>query len=92
MTEWDGSPHACQFVLYPMTEISPENCHLPGAHCGATVKHRSRVRQDPTQPNLRQVHLIHEGVPPEDFTLREQDEVAIKISGIGELRNPVTVV
>lgn len=29
------------------------------AHCGATVKHRSRVRQDPSQPNLRQVHLIH---------------------------------
>jgi len=29
------------------------------AHCGATVKHRSRVRRDPTQPNLRQVHLIH---------------------------------
>jgi MOSC domain-containing protein YiiM len=29
------------------------------AHCGALVKHRSRVRQDPTQPNLRQVHLIH---------------------------------
>jgi MOSC domain-containing protein YiiM len=30
------------------------------AHQGITVKHRSRVRQDPTQPNLRQVHLIHE--------------------------------
>lgn len=29
------------------------------AHSGQTVKHRSRVRQDPTQPNLRQVHLIH---------------------------------
>lgn len=29
------------------------------AHMGETVKHRSRVRQDPTQPNLRQVHLIH---------------------------------
>ncbi|MFI6060734.1 MOSC domain-containing protein [Streptomyces sp. NPDC051286] len=29
-------------------------------HAGATVKHRSRVAQDPTQPNLRQVHLIHE--------------------------------
>jgi MOSC domain-containing protein YiiM len=28
------------------------------AHCGATVKHRSRVAVDPTQPNLRQVHLI----------------------------------
>jgi MOSC domain-containing protein YiiM len=29
------------------------------AHCGVTVKHRSRVAQDPTQPNLRQIHLIH---------------------------------
>jgi MOSC domain-containing protein YiiM len=29
------------------------------AHNGATVKHRSRVAKDPTQPNLRQVHLIH---------------------------------
>lgn len=26
-------------------------------HSGETVKHRSRVRADPTQPNLRQVHL-----------------------------------
>ncbi len=29
------------------------------AHSGETVKHRSRVARDPTQPNLRQVHLIH---------------------------------
>ena len=29
------------------------------AHCGVMVKHRSRVAQDPNQPNLRQVHLIH---------------------------------
>ncbi len=29
------------------------------AHAGKTVKHRSRVVKDPTQPNLRQVHLIH---------------------------------
>ncbi len=29
------------------------------AHMGETVKHRSRVAVDPTQPNLRQVHLIH---------------------------------
>jgi hypothetical protein len=28
------------------------------AHLGVTVQHRSRVAQDPTQPNLRQVHLI----------------------------------
>ncbi|MCC6315606.1 MAG: MOSC domain-containing protein [Thermomicrobiales bacterium] len=38
---------------------------LPGlgvagdAHAGETVKHRSRVARDPTQPNLRQVHLLH---------------------------------
>lgn len=29
------------------------------AHQGATVKHRSRVARDPSQANLRQVHLIH---------------------------------
>ena len=29
------------------------------AHLGETVKHRSRVARDPSQPNLRQVHLIH---------------------------------
>jgi MOSC domain len=29
------------------------------AHLGQTVKHRSRVRRDPSRPNLRQVHLIH---------------------------------
>lgn len=29
------------------------------AHAGVTVQHRSRVARDPSQPNLRQVHLIH---------------------------------
>ena len=29
------------------------------AHCGANVKHRSRVARNPAQPNVRQVHLIH---------------------------------
>lgn len=29
------------------------------AHAGRTVQHLSRVKRDPTQPNLRQVHLIH---------------------------------
>ena len=28
------------------------------AHAGVTVRHRSRVAVDPSQPNLRQVHLI----------------------------------
>ena len=45
------------------------NCHqiklLEGlgiegdAHLGVFVKHRSRVKKNPTTPNLRQVHLIH---------------------------------
>ena len=29
------------------------------AHQGVTVQHLSRIARDPTQPNLRQVHLIH---------------------------------
>lgn len=29
------------------------------AHAGVRVQHRSRVAADPTQPNLRQLHLIH---------------------------------
>lgn len=28
-------------------------------HAGATVRHRSRAARDPSQPNRRQVHLIH---------------------------------
>ncbi|MCW2310057.1 MOSC domain-containing protein [Rhodobium gokarnense] len=46
-------------------ELQPEIALVAGMgvagdpHAGVTVKHRSRVRKDPTQPNLRQVHLIH---------------------------------
>ena len=44
------------------------------AHSGVTVKHRSRVAKDPTQPNLRQVHLIHaellDEVAGKGFTLK----------------------
>lgn len=29
------------------------------AHAGPTVQHRSRFARNPSQPNLRQVHLIH---------------------------------
>ena len=31
-------------------------------------------------------------VPPESFTLAEKDEIAIEISGVGSLKNPVVVV
>lgn len=47
------------------------------AHAGRTVKHRSRVAQNPDQPNLRQVHLIHaellEELAGRGFTLRPGD-------------------
>jgi len=47
------------------------------AHAGAQVKHRSRVAADPTQPNLRQVHLMHselfEQVAVRGFTVRPGD-------------------
>ena len=39
------------------------------AHQGTTVKHRSRVARDPTQPNLRQVHLIHSELHDELATM-----------------------
>jgi hypothetical protein len=29
------------------------------AHAGKTVQHLSRIARDPSQPNLRQVHLMH---------------------------------
>lgn len=43
-------------------------------HMGETVKHRSRAMKDPSQPNLRQVHLIHEELfdelAPKNFVVR----------------------
>ena len=64
------------------------------AHLGETVQHRSRVARDPSQPNLRQVHLIHAelhdelravgfGVAPgqmgENVTTRELDLLRLPI-------------
>ncbi|MDA0265943.1 MAG: MOSC domain-containing protein [Cyanobacteria bacterium] len=50
-----------QFSKTPVAEIMLiEGQGIEGdAHCGETVQHRSRVNVDATQPNLRQVHLIH---------------------------------
>jgi MOSC domain-containing protein YiiM len=50
------------------------------AHMGETVKHRSRVRKDPTQPNLRQVHLIH----AELFDELRTKGFAVKPAELGE--------
>jgi MOSC domain-containing protein YiiM len=50
------------------------------AHMGKTVKHRSRVARDPSQPNLRQVHLIHSELHDE---LRSQG-FAVRPGDMGE--------
>jgi len=50
------------------------------AHMGETVKHRSRVRVDPTQPNLRQVHLVQS----ELFDELRQKGFSIHPGDIGE--------
>ena len=53
------------------------------AHCGATVRHRSRVARDARQPNLRQVHLIHEEL------LAELEASGFKVRG-GDLGENIT--
>ncbi|WP_303317339.1 MOSC domain-containing protein [Flavivirga abyssicola] len=50
------------------------------AHMGKTVKHRSRVAKDPSQPNLRQVHLIHSKLHDE----LESQGFKIKAGEMGE--------
>lgn len=53
----DGGHHFSK-TLAPSIEIVAGLGVAGDAHSGVAVKHRSRVRVDPTQPNLRQVHLI----------------------------------
>jgi MOSC domain-containing protein YiiM len=76
------------------------------AHCGATVKHRSRWRRDPTQPNLRQVHLLHEelfaelatqgyaitpGLMGENITTRGLDLLSLPVGAILRLGDEAAV-
>ena len=56
----------CRSDLHTMTKATCERIRLLAglgvegdAHMGETIKHRSRVARDPSQPNLRQVHLMH---------------------------------
>jgi len=64
------------------------------AHMGVTVKHRSRVARDPSQPNRRQVHLLqaelHEELRAHGFTVGagEMGE-NITTRGVDLLRLPV---
>ena len=54
----DGAHHFSKQVVETIT-ILPGLGVEGDAHAGTTVKHRSRVKADPTASNLRQVHLIH---------------------------------
>ncbi|HET6531748.1 MAG TPA: transcription elongation factor [Actinoplanes sp.] len=47
-----SKPNRDEIVLEPGLGVHGD------VHAGVTVRHRSRVRADPGQPNLRQVHLI----------------------------------
>jgi MOSC domain-containing protein YiiM len=76
------------------------------AHAGGTVKHRSRVRRDPTQPNLRQVHLLHQelldslrgqgfkvspGTIGENVTTRDIDLLALPRGAVLSLGESATI-
>ncbi|WP_153397520.1 MOSC domain-containing protein [Ornithinicoccus halotolerans] len=53
----DGT-HRFSKVPRDRVELRAGHGVVGDAHAGATVRHRSRVRRDPTTPNLRQVHLV----------------------------------
>lgn len=84
------SPHVLAVHLSPVHEFSKGAFEritlLAGlgvegdAHCGETVQHRSRVARDPTQPNLRQVHLL----PSELFAELAARGHAVRPGDIGE--------
>lgn len=64
------SPHVASVHVSPVHGFSKrtvetitllEGLGVEGdAHCGVTVQHRSRVKDNPSTPNMRQVHLIHD--------------------------------
>jgi MOSC domain-containing protein YiiM len=72
---------------HTFSKLAQESIHLLAglgvagdAHQGETVKHRSRVARDPSQPNLRQVHLISTEIHDD---LREAG-FAVGPGGMGE--------
>ena len=67
-------PNRAAIVLVPGLGVEGD------AHFGRTVQHRVRVKEDPTKPNLRQVHLIHS----ELFDELAQAGFMIKSGDIGE--------
>jgi MOSC domain-containing protein YiiM len=72
--------HAFSKQMTGMIELIAGRGVAGDAHCGETVQHRSRVARDPTQPNLRQVHLMH----AEIFTALASSGYAIEPGLLGE--------
>ncbi len=61
------------------------------AHAEVTVQHRSRVAADPTQPNLRQVHLLQAEMFDQGSEVREGQGLRISATAVVEVtgsRNP----
>jgi ribosomal protein S18 acetylase RimI-like enzyme len=54
-----GASHTFSKAAAPHITLIAGHGVAGDAHGGVTVKHRSRVARDPSQPNLRQVHLLH---------------------------------
>ena len=54
-----SAAHAFSKTVVPQIHLLAGLGVAGDAHAGVTVKHRSRVAQNPNQPNLRQVHLMH---------------------------------
>ena len=52
--------HRFSKSVQPRIELLAGLGVLGDAHQGVTVKHRSRAARDPAQPNLRQLHLLHQ--------------------------------
>ena len=92
-----GEDHAFSKSVVESIDLLAGLGVVDDAHSGARVRHRSRVAADPTQPNLRQVHLIHsellDDVRAAGFTVDGGDlGENISTRGIDLLRLPVASV
>ena len=53
-----SAKHGVRKITQPAITLLPGLGVEGDAHCGALVRHRYLAARDPSQPNLRQVHLI----------------------------------
>lgn len=72
--------HRFSKVRRPSITLLPGLGVAGDAHAGELVQHRSRVRRDPSQPNLRQVHLL----PSELFATAAEQGYGLSAGDLGE--------